>query len=481
MILDRLLAGVRARKTMKNGYDDVLAVGLPLVVSMASTTMMQFVDRIFLGNYSVDAIAAAMPAAMASFLLLSFFLGVSGYINVFIAQYVGAGRYDKVGAALWQGIHFSLISSVMLFALAFTARPLFTLVGHETAVMEQEIIYFKILTWGSGFQLAANTLSCFFSGRGLTKPIMIVNLIAMIVNIPLNYVLINGSAATLGFELIPEMGITGAAVATVFAWALTLVLFVWLVFRGQHIEEFDLLAGVRIDNTIFSRLIRYGFPGGVQFFLDIFAFTFFLFMVGRLGTLELAASNIAFSLDTVAFLPMIGFHIGVGTMVGQALGAKKPHEAEEAVVSTMHVTMAYMLVLAACFFILPESLMEIFRPADYSAADYAPIKAMGVIVLRFVAIYTLFDGIVIIYFGVLKGAGDTMFLLKLTTLMAILGLCLPSYLAVEHFGAGLNILWAIITVYIFILTFISLLRYRGGRWKSMSVIGQREIEEPKIV
>jgi MATE family multidrug resistance protein len=479
MIIHRLLAGLRARKTMKNGYDDVLAVGLPLVISMASTTMMQFVDRIFLGNYSVDAIAASMPAAMASFQLLSFFLGVSGYINVFVAQYIGAAKPERVGAALWQGIHFSLVSSFVLFAMAFMGRPLFELVGHDPAVMEQEIIYFKILTWGSGFQLVASALSCFFSGRGLTKPIMIVNVIAMIANIPLNYVLINGSASTLGFELVPELGITGAGIATVFAWALTMVLFAFLVFREEHIKEFDLLKSMGIDTDIFKRLIRYGFPGGVQFFIDIFAFTFFLFMIGRLGTLELAASNIAFSLDTVAFLPMIGFHIGVGTMVGQALGAKRPDDAVDAIVSTMHVTMSYMLVMAACFFLFPETLMEIFKPADYSNADYAPIKAMGVIVLRFVAIYTLFDGIVIIYCGALKGAGDTMFLLKTTVVMAVFGLCLPSYLAVEHFGAGLHALWAVITVYILIFTFISWLRYKGGRWQSMSVIGRDEREDPR--
>ena len=86
------------------GYREVLAVGLPLVVSMGSSTVMLFTDRMFLANYSVDAIAAALPAGIASFLFVCFFMGVGGYVNVFVAQYTGARRGDRVGASLWQGV-----------------------------------------------------------------------------------------------------------------------------------------------------------------------------------------------------------------------------------------------------------------------------------------------------------------------------------------------------------------------------------------
>jgi MATE family multidrug resistance protein len=89
------------------GYRQVLAISLPLVASMGSFTLMQFTDRVFLANYSVDAIAAALPAGIASFTCIAFFMGVANYTNAFVAQYTGARAFSRVGASLWQGIYFS--------------------------------------------------------------------------------------------------------------------------------------------------------------------------------------------------------------------------------------------------------------------------------------------------------------------------------------------------------------------------------------
>ncbi|MDH3885700.1 MAG: MATE family efflux transporter, partial [Desulfobacterales bacterium] len=95
-------------------YRQVLRVSLPLVISMSSTMIMEFTDRVFLANYSLDAIAAALPAGITAFLFISFFLGTAQYLNVFVAQYVGSGRPQRVGAVLWQGIYFSVFSGVAL-------------------------------------------------------------------------------------------------------------------------------------------------------------------------------------------------------------------------------------------------------------------------------------------------------------------------------------------------------------------------------
>jgi len=82
-------------------YKRVFSVSLPLVFSMAATTVMEFTDRVFLANYSIDAIAAALPAGITAFLFLTFFTGVTSYLNVFIAQYTGAGSHSRIGACLW--------------------------------------------------------------------------------------------------------------------------------------------------------------------------------------------------------------------------------------------------------------------------------------------------------------------------------------------------------------------------------------------
>ena len=193
-------------------YREVLRVSLPLVVSMSSTMIMEFTDRIFLANYSLDAIAAALPAGITSFLFISFFMGTAQYLNVFVAQYTGSGTLHRVGAVLWQGIYFSVLSGVAMAGLYFLAEPLFRLGGHSPEVQALEVVYFRILCLGSGILIIGTSLSCFFSGRGRTRPVMILNMIGTLFNIPLDYALING------IWIFPEWGIRGAAIATVMSW-----------------------------------------------------------------------------------------------------------------------------------------------------------------------------------------------------------------------------------------------------------------------
>ncbi len=139
------------RWSAPSGYREVLRVSLPLVVSFGSITLMQFTDRLFLGNYSLEAIAASTPAGALSFLFLSFFMGTGEYTGVFIAQYTGMGKSERVGAALWQGIHFALFSAVILACGTFLGRTYFYLLaGHPPAVRANEITYFRILMLGNG-------------------------------------------------------------------------------------------------------------------------------------------------------------------------------------------------------------------------------------------------------------------------------------------------------------------------------------------
>ena len=114
---------------IQNKYKDIFRISLPLVLSMGATTVMEFTDRVFLGRYSLDALAAAMPAGITSFLFTSFFIGTAGYVNVFIAQYIGANDNKGVGESLWQGIYFSIFGAVCMALLSLIAVDLFALIG----------------------------------------------------------------------------------------------------------------------------------------------------------------------------------------------------------------------------------------------------------------------------------------------------------------------------------------------------------------
>jgi len=449
------------------GYRQVMAISLPLVASMGSITLMQFTDRIFLANYSLDAIAAALPAGIASFTFISFFMGVATYTNAFVAQYSGARAFHRIGAAVWQGIWFSIFSGVLLALLYFASDGLFSLIGHSPAIRSLEVTYFNILILGAGLAVLGSAMACFYTGRGLTWTVMLVHMAGAAINIPLDYCLINGVGP------FPELGIMGAAIATVAAYATIVLTLAILVFSRNNRVQFGTWKNRRFDAELFARLMRYGLPSGVQFFLEIFGFTFFIQMLGRLGDLELAASNIVLSIETLAFLPMVGFHIGNATLVGQAIGCEQPEGGVEATTSALHITLAYMMPLAVVFIFMPEPLLSLFETAGPSE-QYREIMDLGIILMRFVAVFCFFDALNLIYSGAIKGAGDTRFIMWTIGAVCLGIMILPVYVAVEVVGAGLYTVWTLATVYASALGVAFMLRYRQGSWKKMRVIEGRE-------
>ncbi|MGD8666735.1 MAG: MATE family efflux transporter [Desulfobacterales bacterium] len=447
-------------------YRQVLRVSLPLVISMSSTMIMEFTDRVFLANYSLNAIAAALPAGIAAFLFISIFLGTAQYLNVFVAQYVGSGQSQRVGAALWQGNYFALVSAAAMVGLSFLAEPLFALGGHPVEVQVLEAVYFKVLCLGSGIFIFGTALSCFFSGRGQTRLVMIITMIGTVFNIPLDYALING------IWIFPEWGIFGAAIATVMSWLLVTLIFTFLVFTKKNDRTFKVLSHRAFEADLFGRLMRYGIPSAIQFSLDIFAFTFFIFMVGRIGKLELATTNVVLSINSLAFMPLMGFSLGTSTLVGQALGRNRIREAVAAARATIHIVLVYIALLFILFLVFPGPLLEIFRPQDTSAVHFDGIRQIGTTLLRFVSAYIFFDALYMVCIGVLKGAGDTRFIMLSIGILSLAVMILPLYIGVHIFGAGLYYAWSCATGFVFSLFVTSYWRYRQGRWKHVRVIEQ---------
>jgi MATE family multidrug resistance protein len=404
---------------------------------MASTMVMEFTDRVFLANYSLESIAAALPAGIAAYLFISFFAGTAGYVNVFIAQYTGAGALHRVGAALWQGIYFAMIAGVIMAGLYFIAEPLFQFSGHAPEVQRLEVIYFRILCLG-----------------------------ATLINIPLDYALING------IWIFPELGIMGAGIATVISWTVVAFIFGAMIFSGENDRIYSVRKHRQFDLELFRRLLKFGMPGALQFSMDILGFAFFVFMVGRIGNIELAVSNIVLSIDSLAFMPLMGFSMGTSTLVGQALGRNRPQEAVSATRATIHIVLAYIFFLVLLFVFAPQILLDLFRPDNLSAESFAAMRTMGVHLLRIVCCYLFFDALYMICIGVLKGAGDTRFIMWSITLVSLFAMMLPIYVGIVHFDRGVYFAWICLTLFVFLLFVMSFGRYLQGKWKHMRVIEQ---------
>jgi multidrug resistance protein, MATE family len=445
------------------GGREVMAVAYPLILSHMVFTVQVFLDRLFLTWYGPAAVAGAVTGLFTTWSLIALFQGTAGYLTTFVAQYHGARRPRRIGPAVWQGIYFSIAAGLLVAALSPLAAAAFALAGHPPEVRAAEVTYSTILMRGALPTILMATLSTFFSGRGETRVVLAVNVGATALDSVLNYAWIFGRW---GF---PEMGVAGAALSTVFGQVVGVCVYGTLMLRRAHRSEHATLAGFRFERALFVRLLRYGLPTGLQVAMEVLAFGLFMLIVGRLGTAALAASSIAFSLNMIVFLPMLGLGVGVSSLVGRYLGADDPASARRATWSAFWMSLGYFAACGAVYALLPRLLLSPFA-AGADRAAFAEVEHLTVVLLRFVALYSIFDMMNVVFAAGLKGAGDTHYPLAATLLLGVGVMLGPAWVMVERFHVHVFAAWIAPTVYIAVLGVLMLRRFRSGRWESMRVI-----------
>jgi len=446
----------------KQIFKEVAIIALPLIISTGSWTIQHFVDRMFLAWFSVESVAASMPAGMLNMLTMSVFTGTAIFTETFVAQYFGAKQYNKIGAVIWHGIYIGIIGGIFHLFLIPLAKPLFHFIGHQQSVSILETIYFQTLCLGAFPVIAAGAIGGYFAGRGKTKQIMFSTIFQTGINIIFDYLLIFGKS---GF---PALGIRGAGIASVISAYWNLIFLIVLTAKSQH-HQYQLLTSWRFDKELFSRILKYGIPNGLQGTIDLAGFTIFLLLLGKLGTIPLAATNIAFNINTLAFMPMIGIGMAVSILVGQNIGASNPERAEKITESGFIIVFTYMVILAICYVVIPDIFI---KPFSFKADpfEFKKIYQISVILLRFVAFYSLFDAMNVVFSSALRGAGDTRFIMAAVAILSIFVLILPSYIFIILLGKGIYAGWTIATIYVVLLALMFFLRFKHGKWKKISVI-----------
>ena len=461
-LFSRILPGFRK----PGGLFQVLNIATPLILAAAGHAMNLFFDRVMLAKYSREAVNAALPSGLTSFTISCFFVGVIGYANSFVAQYTGAEAEHRVGPSIWQAFWLSVIGGVLLATGYFWAEPMFRLMGHSESVQEQEVIYFQILSVGAFIPLMQGAFSAFWAGRGKTMFVMINNFVVTGLNIPLNYALIFGNWGS------PEMGIAGAAIGTILAALAGLILYMIFFFLRRERVRYATWPPV-FDRELFTRMLRFGTPSGVQLFLDLLAFNIFVIMLGWVGSTEeeklvtQEASTIALSINSISFTPMIGLGQAVGVLVGQGVGAGKIADACRAVRTSRTLTLLYTGCMALLFFFYPDPLINLFaRSGDAGQAETMEVVRLF---MRFIAAFTMFDATVIVFSGAIKGAGDTKFAMYANVGLAF-ALCVLPCIVAWKMQWSATAYWIILDIYITTCAMVFVLRYIQGKWKKMHVI-----------
>jgi MATE family multidrug resistance protein len=327
-----------------------------------------------------------------------------------------------------------------------------------------EIQYFQIICVGAPAMLIAQSAASFYSGRGQTQVVMWTDAAFALFNVLLDYLWIFGYA---GF---PEWGVAGAAWATVVSMWLKAFTYLWLFMQAKHREQYGTLTGLRFDGHLLGRLLYFGGPSGLQMVLDVTGFTVFIMLVGRLGPESADATNVAFSVSSLAFMPIYGLHLAVSVLVGERLGENRDDLAARATYTTLQTAWVYMSVISLLYLFAPGLFLYGFFPnLDELSEEKLAVWQLAIVLLRFVAAYNLLDATLMIFAGAIKGAGDTNFVLRVSLVLAAL-LATASWVAVEALQLSVVGCWVLVTLWVWSAAFVYAWRFRQGKWRSMRVI-----------
>jgi MATE family multidrug resistance protein len=454
------------------GYRELITLSLPLILSASFWTVQIFIDRIFIARVGSEALAATMPTIGYFWTPLALLNNTALYATVFVAQYTGAKRPGRVGPVVWQALYFSVIGGLLFPTLIPVADYFISQSEHGERVMQLESSYFSTLTLAVLPMLLVASVNGFFAGRGDSWTVLLINAVGTTANAILAYPLIVLQADD------PAAAMRGAGYAAALGSTVSAALGLCLLFRKRYRDEFATVAGWRFDPALFRRLLKFGLPNGVQWCIEGLAFTAFILFVGNIGVRELAATNLTFSLNLLTFLPVMGLGQGVEVLVGRRQGEERPDLSEKTTWTGAKVATAYMVFIGILYCVIPETLCLPFA-YEMRPEEWAAVAPLIPVLLRFVAGYSLADGVNIVVAYALRGAGDTRFVTLVAIGLSWPVMVIPTWLAWLN-GWGILAAWSFATAYIALMAGVLVFRFRRGKWRTMKVIETAVVEAEAV-
>ena len=444
------------------GIKELLILAVPMIISTACDGVMTFTDRLFLARVGSEQMNAALGGGVAMQMLTFFFMGLTGYTTALVAQYFGAGERSNTTKAAFQAILISLLAWPIILLLKPLTIGYFDLMKIPASQIGYQTQYLNILVWGSLFSLMRYTLGCYFSGIGKTKIVMAATIVAMVVNVVLDYIFIFGKLG------LPAMGVQGAALATITGSFFAMVILLIAYLNKTNRVDFSALKSFRFDWSIMKKLIHFGTPAGLEMFLNFLAFSVMVSLFHARGDVEATATTIMFNWDMVSFIPLLGIEVAVTSLVGRYMGAGNPQVAQHAAISGVKTGIFYSVIILALFVFIPKTLVYVFHP-EISTAVFEQSVPIAVSMIQIASLYVLAEAIMVAVIGALRGAGDTHF--TMIASVSIHWFFVPMlFVAMNIFKLSVPISWLLLVIFYLLFCSVMILRFRSGKWKKIRVI-----------
>lgn len=482
---------------------DMLLVAAPVVATMTSYTLMQFVDALMVGKIGPDPvyIAAQGNGMVWSFVPVSGMMGLLTVINTFVSQNLGAGRAHRAPAYAWAGLWMSLLSwLVVMLPFAAVIGPAFErLTNHDPRLVELETAYARILIAASVVTLWSRAIAQYFYGMHKPVVVFVATVAGNAVNIVANALLIFGptaparsgnalvdgffdlSAAAAGALGIPALGVTGAAWGTVIGTVFEFVLPMAVFLSPAYARRFGTRAAWRPSLPHARDIARIGWPGAMMFVNEIVCWAYLMAaLVGHFGREHNTAGWIALRYMHLAFMPAIGLSIAVTAQVGKCMGMGRPDLAARRAWLGLSLNMGYMTVCGVLMVVFREPAIELFIDPTTPDDARARLVAIGAQVMIAAAVFQVFDALGITFIGALRGAGDTVWPGVATLVLAwTLLFGMGTWMVHAHPELGSIGPWIAASAYIILLGLAVTVRFVSGKWKTIKLVEPpRELAPP---
>ena len=436
----------------KAKHKKILSISLPAAFNSLLDMLQVVTDLIMVGTISAFAVAAVgvgLQSLMLIFAVLTLFqVGT----NALISRFKGAGKMNQASLALSTIWQFAFVLSMIIVPIwYFGSSWLYVWFGVVPEVMELGSSYVQVLTFMMPFIFMKLVFITALNATGDTKTPLYVKLVSIVLNVSLNYLLIFGNY---GF---PELGVVGAAIATVVVNMLELLVYVVLYVR----KKTPFKPMIRFSKNLFRRMLKVGLPASFERTLTMGSFTFFTATIAHYGTEVLAGYQIGLRVEGIAFMPGIGFTIAAMALMGQGLGAKKPEQAREDVLLVMKYAIGLMFFLSFFMIFTPEMIVALFT-TDAQTIEEASLY------LKIVGLSQIPLAISFVLAGALRGAGDSKRTLRISLTSLWLVRIIPAFMLTWYFE---DVIWVYIAMIsdTFVKAFFMWRAFNKGEWKRIKV------------
>ncbi len=442
----------------------LLALAMPMVLARATQSVITFADAIQVKHLGSGALAAAATGGLNVMGLGILPMGMVFIVQSFVSQLVGRGDRAATRRFAWYGLAIAAAAGVFGAVAIPAIEPLLGLTGYSPGVQHEMAHYMAIRLLSVGAIVGVEALGNWYGGLGNTWMQMISGIVTMIVAVASNWLLIDGHLGA------PALGVAGAA------WASTLASWCGFAFIAIGFVRgwggAPSAAGGPLSIAELRRVLRFGLPNGLNWFLEFAAFQLFVNgVLASLGDDTVAALNVVLAVSSIAFMPAFGLSSAGAILAGQAIGRGAKADVWPQVKITLACTTLWMGAIATVFIIAPHAVLTWFEEPGKSGQ----LVAIGTSMLVVAAAWQLFDAVNMTFAETLRAAGDTAWIAGARIIVAWL-IFTPSAFAVVHLtDAGAVGAMICLVGYFAILSTALALRFRSGAWKKIELI------EPKLV